>query len=62
MVALDHNLRVQLKERRNRLYKVDFRIWPNEARLMIKWMLERPYLAALLAEVEGADIELVVLC
>jgi hypothetical protein len=58
MVALDHNLRVQLKERRNRLYRVDFRIWPNEAGLMIKWMRERPYLAALLAEVEGASIEL----
>jgi hypothetical protein len=58
MALFEHNLRVQLHERRNRLYKADFRVWPNEAGLMLGWMRQEPYLAAMLREVEEAPIDL----
>lgn len=57
MPLFEHDLRVRLHERRNRLYKADFRIWQNEAGLMLEWMRSEPYLAALLTEVEAASID-----
>jgi hypothetical protein len=57
MPLFEHELRVRLRERRNRLYKTDFRTWPNEAGMMLGWMRSEPYLAALLAEIESAPID-----
>lgn len=59
MARFEHDLRVQLRERRNRLYKTDSRVWQNEAGLMLAWMRSEPYLAALLCEVEAAPIDVV---
>lgn len=57
MARFEHELRVQLRERRNRLYKADWRIWGNEAGLMLAWMRKEPYVAALVREVEAASID-----
>jgi hypothetical protein len=57
MARFEHELRVQLRERRNRLYRTDFRVWPNEAGMMLNWMRNEPYLAALLAEIDAAPID-----
>ncbi len=57
MPMFEHDLRVRLRERRNRLYKADFRIWENEAGMMLAWMRSEPYLAALLAEIETAPMD-----
>lgn len=57
MPLFEHDLRVRLRERCNRLYRADFRIWPNEAGMMLTWMRSEPYLAALLDEIEAAPID-----
>jgi hypothetical protein len=57
MPLFEHELRVRLRERRNRLYRADFRVWPNEASMMLAWMRSQAYLAALLAEIEAAPID-----
>ena len=51
-------LRVRLKERRNRLYKKDHQVFENELKYFLQWMEQEPYLRLLLAEVEAADITL----
>jgi hypothetical protein len=56
-VLLEHELRVRLHERRNRLYKTDWQTYKNELELMFKWLDKQPYLRALLAEVEAAEID-----
>ncbi len=57
MSRFEHDLRVRLKERRNRLYKTDWRMWDNEASLLLSWMRGEPYLAALLSEIEAAPVD-----
>jgi hypothetical protein len=57
MARFEHDLRVQLAERRNRLYRADFRIWENEAKLMLEWMRSEPYLAAMMVEIEAAPVD-----
>jgi hypothetical protein len=57
MPRFEHDLRVRLKERRNRLYKTDFGAWDNEATLMLAWMWGEPYLAALLSEIGAAPFD-----
>jgi hypothetical protein len=56
-VLLEHELRVRLRERRNRLYKTDYQAYDNELELMLKWMRDQPYIRALLDEVETAEID-----
>jgi hypothetical protein len=57
MARFEHDLRVQLREHRNRLYKSDWTIWPNQAGMMLRWMEAEPYIAALLSEIEDAPID-----
>lgn len=57
MARFEHDLRVQLHERRNRLYKASWEIWSNEAGLMLTWMRSEPYLTAMLTEIEAAPID-----
>jgi hypothetical protein len=57
MARFEHELRVQLRERRNRLYRADWRIWESEAGLMLTWMRNEPYLRGLLCEIEAAPID-----
>jgi hypothetical protein len=56
-VLLEHELRVRLRERRNRLYKTDYQAYNNELELMLKWMRGQPYIRALLDEVDAAEID-----
>jgi hypothetical protein len=57
MSRFEHELRVRLKERRNRLYKTSYTSWVNEATLMLDWMWREPYLAALLSEIDAAAVD-----
>lgn len=57
MTRFEHDLRVRLRERRNRLYKASSQVFENEERLMLSWMESEPYLAALITEIEAAPIE-----
>src|ERR1700754_1643730 len=57
MSRFEHELRVRLNERRNRLYKTSYRAWDNEAALMLAWMWREPYLAALLNEIEAEPFD-----
>jgi len=54
----EHDLRVRLRERRNRLARADHRMFDNELGLFVSWLEGEPYLRALLAEIEAADITL----
>ena len=57
MARFEHDLRVRLRDRRNRLYRCGHRTWVNEAGQMLAWMRREPYLASLLREAEAADID-----
>lgn len=56
-MQFEHDLRVRVKERRNRLYRSGFQRFDNERRLMLAWMESEPYLRALLAEIDAADAD-----
>jgi hypothetical protein len=56
-VLLEHELRVQLRERRNRLYKTSYHDFANERRFLVQWMEAQPYIRAILAEIETADVD-----
>ena len=43
------NLRVRLQERRNRLYKTDFRTYDAELRYFLQFLDENTYIRSLLA-------------
>lgn len=53
-----HELRVRLSERRNRLYKSASGTFGNELALFMRWIDEQPYLRSLQSELETAPIEL----
>jgi hypothetical protein len=55
-MLFEHELRVRLKERRNRLYKKDWQLFDTELGFFLDWMEKEPYLRSLLAEIEMADI------
>jgi hypothetical protein len=57
-MLFEHELRVRLKERRNRLYKKDCRVFDAELRFFLSWLQKEPYINAILAEIESADITL----
>lgn len=56
-MRFEHELRVRLHERRNRLYKAGHQIFDNEETLMLAWMESEPYIAALLREIEAAELD-----
>ena len=56
-----HNLRVRLQERRNRLYRTDFRTYDAELRYLLQFLDENTYIRSLLATLDAstsADFEL----
>ncbi len=53
-----HELRVRLSERLSRLRRIVGRAFENELALFVQWIESQPYLAALLAELEAAPIDL----
>ena len=53
-----HDLRVRLSERRARLYKTAGGPFENELALFMGWIVEQPYLAALVSELEATPITL----
>lgn len=57
-MLFEHELRVRLKERRNRLFKKGHLAFDNELVFFIQWMEGEPYLRSLLTEIEAADITL----
>ena len=47
-----HNLRVRLQERRNRLYKTDFRTYDAELRYLLQFLDDNPYTRSLLSALD----------
>lgn len=54
----EHDLRVRLRERGNRLARAGHRSFENDLRLFVGWLESESYLRALLSEIEAADITL----
>lgn len=46
------NLRVHLQERRNRLYKTDFRTYDAELRYLLQFLGDNPYIRSLLSALD----------
>ena len=49
------NLRVQLQERRNRLYKTSYRTHDAELRYLLQFLDDNPYTRSLLAALDVSD-------
>ncbi len=49
------NLRVQLQDRRNRLYKIKYEHYETELRFLLEFLDSNPYLRSLLAMIESSD-------
>ena len=49
-----HNLRVRLQERRNRLYRTDFRTYDAELRYLLQFLDENTYIRSLLATLDAS--------
>jgi len=56
-VLLEHDLRVRLRERRDRLYRTGAHEFENELERLLGWMEGRPYIAAILREIESAEVD-----
>ena len=56
-MRFEHELRVRLRERRNRLYKAGHQLFDNEETLMLGWMEGEPYIASLFQEIEAAPLD-----
>lgn len=53
----EQDLRAHLRQRRDRLYQTEPHIFDNELGFYLDWMAQEPYLAALLAEIDTADLD-----
>ncbi len=56
-MLLEHDLRVRLRERRDRLYRSGAHEFENELERLLGWLEGRPYIAAILRELETADVD-----
>jgi hypothetical protein len=56
-VLLEHDLRVRLRERRDRLYRSGAPEFEYELERLLGWLEGRPYIAAILREIEAADAD-----
>jgi hypothetical protein len=56
-VLPDHDLRPRLRERRDRLYRTGPTDFELELERLVTWLESRPYVAAILREIEAAAIE-----
>ncbi|HZQ15527.1 MAG TPA: hypothetical protein VFA82_02020 [Gaiellaceae bacterium] len=56
-MLLEHDLRIRLRERRDRLYRAGALEFERELERLLGWMESRPYIAAILAELEAADAD-----
>jgi hypothetical protein len=56
-MLLEHDLRIRLRERRDRLYRTGAPEFERELERLLGWMESRPYIAAILTELEAADID-----
>jgi hypothetical protein len=57
LVLLEHDLRVRLRERRDRLYRAGAPEFEYELERLLGWLEGRPYIAAILREIEAADAD-----
>lgn len=53
----DHDLRPRLRERRDRLYRAGPAEFELELARLLAWLESRPYMAAILREIEAAEVE-----
>ena len=53
----DHDLRPRLRERRDRLYRTSPTGFDLELQRLLTWLERRPYIAAILRELEAAEID-----
>jgi hypothetical protein len=56
-VLLEHDLRVRLRERRDRLYRAGAPEFEHELERLLGWLESRPYIAAILREIEAAEAD-----
>jgi hypothetical protein len=56
-VLLEHDLRVRLRERRDRLYRSGAPEFEYELERLLGWLEGRPYIAAILREIEAAEAD-----
>ena len=56
-MLLEHDLRVRLRERRDRLYRSGAPEFEHELERLLGWLDGRPYIAAILQEIEAADCD-----
>lgn len=56
-MLLEHDLRVRLRERRDRLYRSGAPEFEYELDRLLGWLEGRPYIAAILSEIEAGDAD-----
>lgn len=56
-MLLEHDLRARLRERRDRLYRSGAPEFEFELERFLGWLESRPYIAAILREIEAADAD-----
>lgn len=56
-MAIPHDLRVKLRERRNRLYKTDHDRYENELGMLLQWLDRHEYIRGVLAEIDAAPVD-----
>ncbi len=56
-MLLEHDLRIRLRERRDRLYRSGAPEFERELERLLGWMESRPYIAAILTELDAVDVD-----
>jgi hypothetical protein len=56
-MAIPHDLRVKLHERRNRLYKSDYNKYDNELGFFLDWLDKYEYIRGIIGEIEAASLD-----
>lgn len=56
-MAIPHDLRVKLRERRNRLARADHDKYPNELGFFVQWLEKHEQIRGILAEIEAAPLD-----
>lgn len=56
-MLLEHDLRIRLRERRDRLYRAGASEFEGELERLLGWMESRPYIAAILTELDAVDVD-----
>jgi hypothetical protein len=56
-MAIPHDLRVKLHERRNRLYKSDYKKYDNELGFFLDWLGKYEYIRGIITEIEAAPLD-----